>query len=242
MQINMNLTSLIQIGIIENLPTYISLIFSLTALLTIFMFYKATHDSRKGLIIVVGWFLFQAIVGLSGFYTVITDSIPPRILLQFGIPLLLTIAMFVTQKGQQFIDQLDAKNLLLLHTVRVPVEIVLYWLFINQVIPEIMTFTGRNFDILAGLTAPLIYYAAYIKSWIGKRGLLVWNFFSLALLLNIVSIGLLSAPLPFQQFGFEQPNIALTYFPFVWLASGIVPLVLFSHLASIRQLLIKREN
>jgi hypothetical protein len=38
-------------------------------------------------------------------------------------------------------------------------------------------------------------------------------------------------------FAFDQPNIAVLYFPFNWLPSCIVPLVLLSHLAAIRQLL-----
>jgi hypothetical protein len=40
-----------------------------------------------------------------------------------------------------------------------------------------------------------------------------------------------------QQFAITQPNIAVQYFPFNWLPSVVVPLVLFSHLASIQQLL-----
>jgi len=43
--------------------------------------------------------------------------------------------------------------------------------------------------------------------------------------------------LPFAQlFAFDQPNIAILYFPFVWLPSFIVMTVLFSHLISIRRL------
>jgi hypothetical protein len=65
---------------------------------------------------------------------------------------------------------------------------------------------------------------------------LLWNFICLGLLVNIIVNAVLSAPFPFQQFGFSQPNIAVLYFPYVWLPCGIVPLVLLSHLAVIRQL------
>jgi hypothetical protein len=58
----------------------------------------------------------------------------------------------------------------------------------------------------------------------------------LGLLINIVSNAILSAPFPFQQFAFDQPNIAVLYFPFIWLPCCVVPLVLLSHLAAIRQL------
>lgn len=222
------------VATLDNLPIYISLIFGLTTLLTIYLFYRATNNSRVSLLVVVAWFLFQAVVGLSGFYTT-TDTLPPRFLLQAAPPLLLISGLFLTQRGKQYVDSLDTRLLTILHTVRIPVEIVLFLLFIYKAVPEIMTFEGRNFDILAGLTAPLIFYFGYVKDWIDRSGILIWNFVCLGLLINIIIIGVLSSPFPFQQFGFDQPNIALVNFPFVWLASTIVPIVMFSHLATIRQ-------
>jgi hypothetical protein len=100
-----------------------------------------------------------------------------------------------------------------------------------------MTFEGRNFDIFSGLTAPVIYYSGFIKKRLGKNVILLWNFICLGLLINIVVNAILSAPFPFQMFAFDQPNIAILYFPFVWLPGCVVPLVLLSHLATIRQLL-----
>lgn len=166
-------------GTIDNLPLYISLLFGLTTLLTIALFYRATNNSRVSLLVVVAWFLFQGVVGLSGFYT-ITDTLPPRFLLQAAPPLLLIAGLFFTQRGQQYVDSLDTRFLTILHTIRIPVEIVLFLLFIYKAVPEIMTFEGRNFDILAGLTAPLIFYFGYVKNRIGRNGLLLWNIVCLA--------------------------------------------------------------
>ncbi len=147
--------------------------------------------------------------------------------------------MFITSWGKKFIDRLDLRFLTLLHSVRILVELVLFWLFVHGAVPELMTFEGRNFDIIAGITAPLIYVLAFKKHEINKKLLLVWNLISLLLLLNIEINAALSAPLPFQQFAFDQPNVAILYFPFVWLPSCIVPLVLLSHLAAIRQMIKK---
>lgn len=220
----------------ENLPAYISTIFGLTTLLTVWFFYKATNYSKTTLFILLGWLALQAFIVRSGFYTV-TDVLPPRFILMVLPPVLFIIVLFVIPRGRRFIDGLDAKTLTLLHTVRIPVELVLYWLFLNRAVPELMTFEGRNFDILSGLTAPLVYYFGYVKKTMGRNLILVWNFICLALLINIVVNAALSAPFPFQQFAFEQPNIAVLHFPFNWLPCCVVPLVLFSHLAAIRQLL-----
>jgi len=152
------------------------------------------------------------------------------------------IVLFATKAGRGFIDKIDLRTITLLSIVRIPVELVLYWLFVNKAVPQLMTFAGRNFDIISGITAPVIYFVCFKGSNVtNKKLLLLWNVIALALLLNIVINALLSAPFPFQQFAFDQPNIAILYFPFVWLPSFIVVTVLFSHLVSLRRL-IKNKN
>ena len=220
----------------EILPTYISIVFGLTTILTVGLFYRATNNSKITLPILLTWLALQAFIGLSGFYTM-TDTIPPRFLLLVLPPILFITGLFATSKGRQFIDSLDIKTLTILHTVRILVEIVLFWLFVNKTVPQLMTFEGRNFDILSGLTAPVIFYFGFIRKQLDRKIILIWNFICLGLLINIVANAVLSAPFPFQKFGFDQPNIAILYFPFIWLPSCIVPLVLLSHLAAIRQLL-----
>lgn len=142
----------------KSLPTYISLIFVLTTFLTAFIFYKATKKSKVTLFILLSWLTLQTLIARSGFY-ILTDSMPPRFILLVLPPFLFVIGLFITKKGRQFMDSLDARILTILHTIRIPVELVLFWLFVNKTIPQLMTFEGRNFDILSGLTAPLIFYS-----------------------------------------------------------------------------------
>lgn len=225
----------------EQVSLYISLIFGATTLLTLAIFYKATRYSKTVLFVLAAWMALQAFVALTGFYTK-TTGLPPRFVLLVLPPLAGIVALFLTPAGKHFLDGLDLRMLMLIHAVRIPVELVLFWLFVHKVVPQVMTFEGRNVDILAGLTAPLFFYFGFVKKRISRRGFLLWNVLCLASLVNIVVIAILSAPFPFQKFGFLQPNIALLYFPFIWLPGCIVPLVLFAHLASIRQLLLKTKT
>jgi hypothetical protein len=221
----------------NTLPSYISITFIGTTLLTIWLFFRATNYSKTPLILLLSWAIFQSIIALTGFYVGIGDF-PPKFLLI--VPAILMIVfLFNSSKGKQFIDELSLEKLTILHIVRVPVEIVLFWLFLQKTIPQLMTFEGRNFDILAGITAPIIYYFAFVKKNLSKKILLIWNVCCLILLANIVINALLSAPLPFQQFAFEQPNVAILYFPFNLLPSVVVPLVLFAHLVAIRRIMKK---
>lgn len=220
----------------NQLPISISLLFAFTTLITVGIFFEATKYHTKTLFILLGWLVLQTIIGLTGFYT-ITDHVPPRFVLLIWPPLIFILILFLTAKGRAYIDRLDLKTLTLLHTIRIPVEIVLFGLFIHKTIPELMTFEGRNFDILSGLTAPLVFYFGFIKNKLSNKVILGWNFICLALLINIVINAVLSAPFPIQQFAFDQPNIALLYFPFIWLPCCVVPIVLLSHLVAIRKLL-----
>lgn len=229
------------------LPTYISLIFGLTTVATLLAFVwtvknaDAENTRKQALKIGVGlvaWLLLQAVLSLNNQYNSDPDAFPPMIMLTGIFPAVLTIVVVcLTRKGRQFTDSLPLKQLTYLNVVRIPVELVLYGLFLYKAVPELMTFEGRNFDILAGITAPFVAYFGLTQTKWSRRTLLIWNVLCLGLLLNIVVNALLSAPSPIQQFAFDQPNTAVLNFPFSWLPTFIVPIVLFGHLASIRQLL-----
>lgn len=232
---------------IENLPGYISVTFIITAFLTVgFFLYAVRHTVFHTLsakifsFLLAFWMIFQAVMSLGGFYLQ-TDAIPPR-LLAFGVfPAFLTVILYFVFARQNFIDKLSLKILTLLHVIRIPVEVVLFWLFEQKLIPQLMTFEGRNLDILSGLTAPIVYFLAFRGGKTNRPLLIVWNLLALGLLVNIVTHAILSFPFPFQQMAFDQPNRAVLYFPYVWLPTIIVPLVLFSHLIALRQLF-KTDN
>lgn len=223
------------------LPWYIPVLFIFTLLTTIIIFYKATQNSKLVAVVIAGWIALQTTLSLSGFYTV-TNGVPPRFLLLAGPPLMTIIILFISKKGWSFIDGLDINMLTLLHVVRIPVEFVLLFLSVEKTVPVLMTFEGRNFDIISGITAVFIFLLIKKDKKKYRHILLSWNVICLGLLINIVTNAVLAAPSPFQRFAFDQPAVAILYFPFVLLPAVIVPLVLLSHLSAIRQLLTQKKN
>lgn len=223
---------------IRELPIYISLIFIFTTALTLWFLFKASRNSKFVLYSALALLALETVVSFTGFYR-INNTLPPHFVFLILPPLILIVALFATSGGKKLIDSFDPKWMTYLHTVRIFVEITLLMLFLNKLIPQLMTFEGKNLDILSGLSAPLVAYLAYDKLKLNKTTLLIWNFICLGLLFNIVIIAILSAPTPFQQLAFEQPNLAILFLPFVWLPGFIVPSVMLSHIASIRQLLKK---
>jgi hypothetical protein len=223
------------------LPFYIPVVFMLTTFITIYIFHRASGKSTSLLVTVAAWLIIQSVVALTGFFTV-TNTLPPRFLMVIALPVLGMIFLFSNTKGRQFLEGIDTGTLTLLHSVRMPVEVVLFWLFLNKAVPQLMTFEGRNFDLISGVTAPLVYYFGYVKRKLGNKTLLAWNLICLLILLFTVSNAILSAPTPLQKFGFDQPTIAVFYFPFIWLPGLVVPIVIFSHLVTIRFLLKEIRN
>ncbi|MGL4597865.1 MAG: hypothetical protein ACRCYO_10060 [Bacteroidia bacterium] len=226
-------TSLTSIGFI--------LLVCITFIFLAFIFAQArkrvAFKSTLFLIGIASWIGLQTILALNHFYSSNLDSTPPRFFLAV-LPIFLAIAiLFNTRKGKQIIDAIPVEPLYWFHTIRIPVELILYGLFLQKYVPELMTFAGRNFDIVAGITAPLVAYLGIRKKKFSKPLLLIWNFGCIALLLNIVVYAILSAPFPFQQLALDQPNVAVLYFPMIFLPALVVPAVVFAHFVSIRRLL-----
>ncbi|SOD11536.1 hypothetical protein [Pedobacter xixiisoli] len=216
----------------------------ITIVLLLFLVFAVKRNRPTTVMIaIVGslfWLFLQSFLSITGVYRNDTDAIPPKIV-SFGIfPMLfLIVILFISKKGRWWIDALPLKALTYLHVIRIPVEVGLYLLYLNKLVPQLMTFEGRNFDILAGVTAPIVAHF-FVARKSNPKIILVWNFVCLALLLNVVIIAFLSAPSPLQKLAFEQPNVAILHFPFVWLPTFIVPVVLFAHLVTLRKLLVRK--
>ncbi|MCT4580347.1 MAG: hypothetical protein N4A35_02935 [Flavobacteriales bacterium] len=219
---------------IEGLPYTINALFLCTAIITIVFFHLANKNAKKAVLLLIIGSLLQLLIAFTGFYHD-TDDFPPHFTFVL-VPSTLAIVYGLLPKQKEAIIQgRNLKISTLSHVVRVPVEICLFYLFQYQMIPELMTFEGRNFDIIAGLTAPLMSWL-YAKQKIANKILLIWNWIGLGLVLFILINGILSAELPFQQFAFDQPNKALEYPPYVLLPALIVPVVVYTHITDIIKL------
>ncbi len=219
---------------IEHLPYWISMLFLLTVCVAIGAFYYANGRSKKLLILIISWSLLQSLLAYQGFY-LDTKAVPPRFALVLLPATILMVYGLLPKQRRLILNKHHLYLGTLLHTVRIPVEITLFYLFVYGMVPELMTFEGRNLDILAGITAPVMCIL-YFRKQVGNTVMIIWNISCLCLVLFILFSGILSAELPFQQFGFEQPNKAINYFPFVLLPAVVVPLVIYTHLIALIKL------
>lgn len=181
---------------------------------------------------ILAWTVIISVLAAIGFFEDFT-TVPPRFVILVVIPLI-TIVWTTSRPGtREILRYVRPSHLLHLQSFRVFVEILLWMLFVDNLLPFQMTFEGYNFDILAGLTGPIIGYA--IQRNRSSVLMVIWNWICLGLLVNIVTIAILSAPVPFRVFMNEPANTIVTKFPVVWLPGLLVPLAYTLHILSLRQ-------
>ncbi len=122
----------------------------------------------------------------------------------------------------------------MIHVLRVPVEIILFQLYKDGQVPQIMTFQGWNLDIITGITAVPFLLILLLKRSLPEKAFRLWNIFGIILLGIIVTTAILSAPSPLQILAYEHPNLAILNFPYTLLPATVVPIALLSHLLLLR--------
>lgn len=125
-------------------------------------------------------------------------------------------------------------TLVAVQAFRLPLEIAMHALVSRGIMPEQMSYTGRNVDILTGATA--IVVAGLVAAGVASRTFVtIWNAGGLLLLTNIVAIAIASTP-AFAAFGPGRLNVFVFYPPFVWLPAVLVLAALAGHLVIFRAL------
>jgi hypothetical protein len=121
-----------------------------------------------------------------------------------------------------------------LQTFRMGVELAFWRLSLEGIAPVQVTFEGRNFDGLVGLTAPIV--AAGISfGWFGPRMTIAWNVFGLAMLVNAIGTVATSTPGPLHLNWPGEPFTAIATWPIIWIPALLAPIGLFLHVVSIGQ-------
>ena len=238
-----------------SIPIYITLIFILLVLAVVFFIsrqlrisliqtYSGKRQSNQKffwlMFLLLIWFLFLFFISHKNILNKFS-VMPPPMMLVILIPFIVSVIFTVSNKNRDLIARIPLINLIYLQTFRVSVEVVLWLLFTINIIPVQMTFEGRNFDILIGLSALFTgyYYGKGIQFFKNKWVLICWNIAGLILLFNIVIVAILSAPFPFRYFLNEPANTIVFYFPFVLLPGFLVPVAFLSHLVALKKLLVK---
>ncbi len=184
----------------------------------------------------VAWLTVTGVLAARGFFARFEAFPPPLVLLMFPT-LALPLALGLSRVGRTLASQLPLAWLVGFHVFRLPLELVMHQAAVEGTMPHAMTFTGFNFDIVTGASAPLVALLlarTQLPRWLP----LAWNALGTTLLLIIIAVAVASLP-AFHAFGQEpaQLNTWVAYFPFAWLPAALVTSAIFGHVVLWRRLL-----
>lgn len=153
------------------------------------------------------------------------------------IPIFLFITLFLTRSETVARMALAIPISLLLgaQVFRVIVEIFLHQLAGVGLVPRMMTFEGANFDIVTGLSAPIVAWA-YGKGHLSVKQAILWNIFGLFMLANVMIRAIMTTPGPLHQLVTEVPNLAIGIFPYSFIPGLMLPLAITLHVLAIHSL------
>ena len=182
-----------------------------------------------------GWLGVTGFAAQAGWLRFGIDSgtMPPPVVFVILPGVVITIALAFSTWGKGLIARAGLPLLIGYQSFRILVECFLWWGHREGIVPVQMTWEGRNFDVLSGLLALPVAWLVFAGS--GPRWVIwLWNCLGLGLLLNIVTVAILSMPTPFRQFSPANPFVAEA--PFIWLPAFLVTSALFGHLLVFRRL------
>ncbi len=182
---------------------------------------------------VVAWMLATALVAASGLLRRFDATPPPFALLIVAVAAI-GIGVPLSPLGRILVRGLPLWALVGYQVFRFPLELLLHRAYIEGVMPVQMSYSGRNFDIVSGITAGALGLWL-LRRDASRRVVAAWNLLGSALLVNIVAVAILSTP-QFAWFGTDRLNTFVTSPPFVWLPAILVAAALAGHVLVWRRL------
>jgi len=181
------------------------------------------------------WLGVLAVLAGQGYFLEF-QSMPPRLTLAGLLPLVAGLLMLPTHGTRHFLAVTPPERLIYLQSFRIVMEIILWALAVQGRAPKLMTFEGRNIDILVGLTAiPIGWMVVERRAW-PVWVAAAWNVVGILILANVVVHAQLALPTPFRAFVTEPSTAFLATFPYIWLVGFLVPFAFWLHAGSLVQL------
>lgn len=186
----------------------------------------------KVALLLSAWLVYITTLSIKGVFN--TPAFPPRVPLLLVFPAFAFIAFFFASgRFKSFIAATPAAWPVYFQGFRVLVELLLHTLANNGRIPVEATFKGYNFDIIIGITAPIIAGLTYSKH-LPKAILTLWNYLGLTTLAIVVFIFISHAYGPgiwHKQASIISQGFGL--FPYTYLAGFLMPCAIFMHVYSL---------
>jgi hypothetical protein len=194
---------------------------------------RARRDAALVAVGALAWFIGTIALAASGRLSF--TSRPPTAGILIAVSLALAIAIGTSRLGLRLATGLPLAALVGAQAFRFPLELLLHRAYREGLMPVQMSYSGFNFDILTGMSA--IVVAVLLVRKPGSVALArVWNAGGIVLLVNILTIAVLSTPTPIRVFHNEPANDWIAHAPWVWLPTVFVVAAILGHVLVFRRL------
>jgi hypothetical protein len=188
------------------------------------------------------WILYLILLSETGVLTVM--SLPPRLPLLAVLPAIGIGIYLLTRPKFRFVrEHLPQSFPVYFQSFRIVVELLLFGLFSQGIIPKEATFEGYNYEVAVGITALLAGYFGCTKKILPKQVLIAWNIWGLCMLSVIAGIFVLSLVNP-ALFGYPETPLKPEFgiLPNFLPGGFFLPAAVCMHFLSLQQLFLKKEN
>lgn len=213
---------------------------SLASLLMLWTIFRHAEQSKRFakwyFVFCLGWLIYLVIIQKLGLLE--NFDLPPRMPLLIVIPIVLFIVWVTSNRSfRTLLSQTPLHLPIFLQSFRIAVELLIYGAYLKGVFPKTATFEGINYDILVGISAPIVGVLVLLGK-IDKKAVLIWNIAAL-LILSLTVYSFISTYY-FTDYLVTTGTKEFAKFPYLLLASVLLPTAIFLHVLSLRQVLQKR--
>ncbi len=222
----------------ENVASYVPITFGIAVFIGFVFWFISTGKDKLFLLLWLVLGIISSYLAYQGWFQDVA-AVPNRLFFFIAPSILLPVVYLFTQRGKDFVHTIDDGYLHYMHGLRILVEFVLLWLHKAQYLPADLTFEGRNYDIVIGMTAPLVAHMGYTQKILTRNIIIGWNIIGILSLLNVVIHAVLSLPGAMNVINANMPNTAVLAFPYQLLPVVVVPMVFIAHIVVILRLIRK---
>lgn len=178
-------------------------------------------------IVLAGWLSLPSTYAPAG--TFLDDDL---LLALTGVGLFGALFAALSRSLGPVLDRTDGGWLVCFQGFRVLLALLVWRLAAEGLVPHSVSVDGMSLDLATGALAPVVAWLAFRERTLSDRWLLAFHGLGLVLLSVVLGEALLAVTTE------EAPAVSTT--PFLWLPTFVVPLALFAHVASLRQILRER--
>ena len=180
------------------------------------------------------YLVYVSALSLKGVFA--ANSIPPKVVVWAGLPLIILLFGFIGNTGlfKKLLRSITLESLIAIHIFRV-VGIFFIILYCYHLLPPNFAFSADLGDLITALLALPVAWMVSKRKPMWKPIVYAWNIFGMLDIVNVLVLSVVIAKSGMAA-GSNESLREMTVFPFVWFPAFAPGTILFLHVAVFRKM------